>query len=322
MARQTPTEDDENRPEQAVLRNKSSKRDVWFRIAAPREFFDVLARHMAGFAEKFAVTVNQEGFRVATCDAENVIMADVWAYGSAFESWGVESNCEVSIPMSAAYDAIQYVDSDVVVFRVRRSTTDEGGLDYPRVLFEGPENDDRVAGVKTADAPSYKHKVTVPDDIDELERHEATVENGNDLREWAKAHGGNTAATIRAVAIAPPLESDRDPVVVLESSDDAMDPLVLCGDSTDVEFESDEPPTLAPGDVEADVGVPGKDHVVCDTTYSGQYVRDAFYKLRKGDATDVRYRIAFGDTVPITFEREIPDAPGFLKIRLAPQIDD
>jgi hypothetical protein len=303
---------------------------TWLEAEIDSDRLEILARHTMRTFDEVRAKLTAWGLFIRAVDSSNVQMTTAWVPDSDFRGYKPISEGEVGISPEMLYDAVRYVDSSRVSLDVAPQRDADGESKTPSFTLSDPRGN-RVAGV---DATIHTDYIRSEPDMPDLDLScRFTIPNGNDLRELLKAHKrGDTGHPVavsalvprerpqdfgidRKFVISPTAEIDADPVVVRESETDTFDISNVRNSMNQHRLGSSK---FDPDTDALDLERPH--FVVAQSIYSAEYLKDAFYKLRKGDIKNVSYEVAFDTEFPISLRRCDPTTRGYLEVLLAPRI--
>jgi len=290
---------------------------------------EMLARHFVNLIDDVKLNVTSDGLFYRETNTGNTALAEMYLPSADWQFFSCLSPGTVGLNLREFYDVARRAGTSRVGLSLGGRT--RIGDDSPSLLLK---EENIFSGIESLQDPAELRRDPTLPEFDFATT--ATLTDGNQLREFAKAHTRDDVDSTVSVAVSIPTKRDEladesDPAVTFESAADGVDPLVAtAGDLEDgvtftgnIEYDG----YGVSGDVHSDVSEAHAGNiVVMHGYYTAKFFKQALGKLRKTETKDVPYTLEFspqetrnGAVNILRLTRVVGDE-GHLRFLLAPRL--
>lgn len=291
---------------------------------------EMLARHFTTLLDDVKLSVTSDGMFYCESNSGNTALGEVYVTPESWESFDCHSSGTVGVDTRDFYDVARRSGKSTVGVSIGGRT--RIGDDSPSLLAT---NGGTFSGIETLSDPDMIRRTPTMPDFEYPTT--ATFTDGNQLREFAKAHTSDQCDSTVSVTVSMPtkrdeLSEDSDAAVTFETDAEGIGPLVATGDDLEDGVTYTGPINYdgygVSGDVHSDVtDAHDGNIVVVQCYYTARFFKQALGKLRKTDTKDVPYTVEFTSHTRDSQEynlleltRELPGG-GHVRFLLAPRIN-
>jgi hypothetical protein len=292
---------------------------------------ETLARHFTDLLDDVKLTLTSDGLFYRESNSGNTALGEIYLPAEAWESFNCLSSGTVGLNLEGFYDVARRCGTSSVELSIGGRTY-VGDRDTPSLLasegniFSGIDNlQDPETLQRSPQLPDLKFTATV------------ALADGNQLREFIKAHTKDKLDSAVSVTVSVPTKRDElagesESVITFESATEDVDPLVATGNSLEegvtftggIEYDG----YGVSGDVHSDVADAHDGNiVVVQSYYTARFLKQAFGTLRKTETEGVPYTVEFAAQEMqgkvrhlLRLTREFPEG-GHAQFLLAPRLD-